>query len=170
MLSVSISICPCKKMQMIVSNIFSNPKKESFSKDSNLGSTFIVGKIYNIFEVKPLHNFHFGTHKLLKESTFKFLGSDRVVKKRDRVLEQSNPISLMRMSPTLPVNPLHVVDDRDAFIPGVHLDVSSNGYSVYLNDLFQNNDVLGILDGKDYHAVHIVLLTLAVYIDRAAGF
>lgn len=102
-------------------------------EDSQFVSTSILSKVYDIYGFEPLQNLDLGIFKLLKECTFKFIGSDRVMKMPDVVEKQSHPLSQMRVSILHGINSLLVAIDREAGVPGIHADFSIKGCSMQLN-------------------------------------
>lgn len=102
--------------------LFQNP---SSLDDSPLALTSVLNKPYNLFGFVPLHNVRLSISKLQKECTFKFLGSDRVVRKLSKVVEQRELLNQVKMSILRSVDFLRVTIDRDTGVHGLHVDISS---------------------------------------------
>lgn len=62
-------------------------KNASFLKDSQLPSTSVLDKAYNLIGFQLVWNLHLSTSKLLDKWTFKFLGSYREMTKHQRICE-----------------------------------------------------------------------------------
>lgn len=60
---------------------FSLSQNASSLRDSQLESTSLLVKVYNMLDFEPLHNLHKRKSKLLKECTFKFHGPYRAMTK-----------------------------------------------------------------------------------------
>lgn len=120
---------------------FSPIKKACVSEESQLAPTFVLDNIYNVFGFETLHDLHMCTAELLKECTFKMLGSDRVKSKPGGIVEQGQVLDQMRSTILCCVNFLLAAIDWYDGSPGVHVDVSSKLCSVQLNCLFLNCSV-----------------------------
>lgn len=74
-------------------------------------------------------------------------------------------MSILREANVLPA----AIEHKDG-VPGQNVDFESNGCFVQLYDLFQNSGVRGMIEGKDYCPLDMVLPSTGAYIERAIGF
>lgn len=84
--------------------------------------------------------------KLLKECTFKFLGSDKAVTKPGGVEEHRKPLRNKTVSMSRDVNYLLTVTYQSAGVPKLPLGLSSMVCSMQLNRLFLNSGVREIVE------------------------
>lgn len=75
----------------------------------------------------------------------------------------------MKVSILFLVDFLLAANTRDAGDPELPLASFSKGCPMYVNSLSLNNDIRGMLEEKDNHAVHIAFPILEAYIDHATG-
>lgn len=141
-----------------------------FIEDSQLESTSVLGKVHDILGFKHLLHLHLDVSKLMKECTFKFLVSNRVMTKLGAVVEQSQLLSQMRVPFLSGVNSLLAAINRDAIVPGLPVHVCSKGCSMPLWGLVLNRSVRGKLEGNDYLTVDMLSLIMKAYIDLEIGF
>lgn len=153
-------------LQMIIPKI-SIYLKTNFLEEPRLASIALLGKDYNMFGFKLIHNLHLSTSLQLKECSFKLLGSDRVMINLNGVVEQSQPLSHMMVSILYSLNSFLAANDLKAGVLELHVNFSSKNSSVQLNCLFLNINVSRMLEGKDYRAKTIVFSIIETYTDRA---
>lgn len=58
------------------------------------------------------------------------------------------------------VNSLHTAVDWEAGVPGLHIDISSNGCCMQLNGIFQKSGIGQMLKGKDCCALNMIFPTI----------
>lgn len=68
-------------------------ENESFIEESQLASASVLVKVYNMFGFELLQNPQSDILKLLEECTFKFIGSNRVMREPGGVAEQRQLLS-----------------------------------------------------------------------------
>lgn len=108
-----------------------------------------MDKVSNIFGIEPLHNLFLGISKLKKKCSSKFLGSDGVITKPGKFEILRKPPSEKKVSIQRGMYSLLVSIERKAGVLGLHVDFSSNRWSMQWNGLFLNSGVFEMFDGKD---------------------
>lgn len=145
-------------------------KNKSFFENSELGFTSVLDKVYNIYGFEMLHILHLSIPMPLKECTFKFLVSLRLMTKPGSVNEHRKPLSQMRLSILRSVSPLLVAIEQDTGVTVLRVDFSNNDCSIQLNGVFQTSCFRKSFETKDYQAVNIVSPIVGANIDHATRF
>lgn len=64
-------------------------------------------------------------------------------------------------------NSLHAAIVWHAGVPGLHMNVSSNCFSMQLNELYQNTSICGTLKDNANQAEDTAVMIIVVHIDHA---
>lgn len=92
---------------------------------------------YNTFGFEQPQNLHINKFKQLKEVTFKFRGSDRVVTKPSGVERKMHAQCQMIVSILRDVNSLLAAIEREVGVAGLHVEFSGIGCFMQLDSLFK---------------------------------
>lgn len=100
----------------------------------------------------------------------KFRGTNRVIKETSGIKGQRQPLSQISVSILRGLNLLLAAVEREAGVPGLHMDFSRKSCSLQLNVVFLMSGVRGMIERKDYRAVDTLFTILEAYTDRASQF
>lgn len=114
--------------------------------------------------------FFSGHIEVAERMNIKFFCSARAMKMPGSVVLQRRPLSGMRVPFLRGLNFLLQGIEREAEVPGLHVDSYSKGRSTKMNGLFLNSGVHGMLEKRDYRAVQKVYPIIGAYIKQATGF
>lgn len=119
--TISIRFLEEKNSSDCLRDLFSL-QNASLLEESHLVSTSLLNRVYDILRFEPLHNLYLGMSNLLDEYSFKFLGSDKLMRKPNEVSEHRKLLSRMRVSVLHGVNFLFAEIDRDASVPRLRVE------------------------------------------------
>lgn len=104
--------------------------------------------------------------RLLKKRNSNYLCSDGVVTHHAGPAKQIRSRSRMTQIILGDVNSLLAVIEREAVVPAQHVNISNRECTMRLNRLFVISVALGIVEGKDRHALDIIFPNIGGYIKR----
>jgi len=142
-------------------NVFSSERYASLSD---------VFDVYDIFTTEPLHLFHLGISKRLKECTVSYLSSATLETNPTKKGYKRKKFKSCKNQLLSGCNNLLIGYQNDFRVTRLRVDFSSSQTSGQLNGFFTSTGVKGMLEGKDYHAIDTVFPFVAGFLDKATGF
>ena len=122
--------------------------------------------MYSIFSFEPLHNLFLGISKLIKKSGAHRLNSETLMTTKGAKSERSRPFKTARKSILAGANAILAGIERDYYAPGLHVDLSKGDKGQYLNGIYTDEGLRGMLEAKDFRAFDMVFPFIGAFIDR----
>lgn len=126
--------------------------------------------LYSIFTFEPLHKFHLGVSRLLKNCLIQYLSSEKMYSHPDGPSGKQKRVSLLKTPLFRACNSILAQIEEKYALPGLHVNFAKREKSAQLNGLFTGDGLRGMLEGKDYYAVDMVFPFITSFIDRSLGF